>query len=212
MKVNKSQMMMIALKQELIRAQEAAKQWEVLATTDDLTGLHNRRVLNELDERIGAKREERRNPKIEREVSLLFIDLDDFGKINKDYGDDVGDEALRLIGKTIRQNIRCDDIAIRKGGDEFVIILIGSTPDITNESVIGRLNTMLNGGLYVSHANISIPIRGSMGVYTYDEDITPFDNLKKADELMRTQKIERKAKKAAALSASDDADGNGVTV
>lgn len=188
MKVSKTNAMMVALKQELIRAQEAARQWEILATTDDLTGLHNRRMLYELDKKIG----DRRNPKIEREVSILFIDLDDFGKINKDYGDDVGDEALRLVGQTILQNIRCDDIAIRKGGDEFVIILIGSTPDLTNESVTNRLNTMLNGGIYVSHQNLSIPIRGSMGVYHYDENLMPLENLKRADAQMRAKKKIRK--------------------
>lgn len=200
MKVNKSQMMMIALKQELIRAQEAAKQWEVMAMTDDLTGLNNRRALYELDKKIG----ERRNPKIEREVAMLFIDLDDFGQINKKYGDDVGDEALRLVGQTIKKNIRCDDIGIRKGGDEFVIILIGSTPDLTNESVINRLNTMLNGGLYLSHSNLSIPIRGSMGVYHYDDNLTPFENLKLSDTLMRAQKAARKAANTSAPTGGDD--------
>jgi two-component system cell cycle response regulator len=200
LKLNKSHAMMVALKQELIRAQEAAKQWEMLATTDDLTGLHNRRMLYELDKKI----EDRRNPKIEREVAMLFIDLDDFGLLNKKYGDDVGDEALRLVGQTIRQNIRCDDIAIRKGGDEFVIILIGSTPDLTNESVIKRLNTMLNGGLYLNHANISIPIKGSMGVYHYDDNITPFENLKLADVQMRAQKSTRKAANTSSPTSGDD--------
>jgi diguanylate cyclase (GGDEF)-like protein len=193
-------MMMIALKQDLIRAQEAAKQWEVMAMTDDLTGLNNRRALYELDKKIG----ERRNPKIEREVAMLFIDLDDFGQINKKYGDDVGDEALRLVGQTIKKNIRCDDIGIRKGGDEFVIILIGSTPDLTNESVINRLNTMLNGGLYLSHSNLSIPIRGSMGVYHYDDNLTPFENLKLSDTLMRAQKAARKAANTSAPTGGDD--------
>lgn len=168
--------------------------------TDDLTGLNNRRALYELDKKIG----ERRNPKIEREVAMLFIDLDDFGQINKKYGDDVGDEALRLVGQTIKKNIRCDDIGIRKGGDEFVIILIGSTPDLTNESVINRLNTMLNGGLYLSHSNLSIPIRGSMGVYHYDDNLTPFENLKLSDTLMRAQKAARKAANTSAPTGGDD--------
>lgn len=200
LKLNKSHAMMVALKQELIRAQEAAKQWEMLATTDDLTGLHNRRMLYELDKKLG----DRRDPKIEREVSMLFIDLDDFGLLNKQHGDEVGDEALRLVGQTIRQNIRCDDIAIRKGGDEFVIMLIGSTPDMTNDSVISRLNTMLNGGLYINHANISIPIRGSMGVYHYDESLTPFENLKRADVQMRAQKQARKAANTSKPTGGDD--------
>jgi diguanylate cyclase (GGDEF)-like protein len=199
-KLNKSHAMMVALQQELFRAQEEARKWEVLAVTDDLTGLHNRRMLYELDKKLV----DRRDPKIEREVAMLFIDLDDFGQLNKKYGDDVGDEALKLVGQTIRQNIRCDDIAIRKGGDEFVIILMGATDELTNDSVIKRLNTMLNGGLYLNHANISIPIRGSMGVYHYDESITPFENLKRADLQMRTQKQARKIANSSSIKNDDD--------
>jgi len=200
LKVSKSNTMMVVLQQELIRAQEAARQWQILAMTDDLTGLYNRRMIYELDKEIG----ERRNLSLSREVALLFIDLDDFGKINKDFGDDVGDEALRLVGKTIRENIRCEDIAIRKGGDEFVIILIGCTEHLANGSVGNRLNLMLNGGLYLNHANVSIPIRGSMGVFDYNDDITPFQNLKHADELMRAQKKARKAAKSAAANSDDN--------
>lgn len=200
MKVSKSHVMMVALQQELIRAQEAARQWQIMAMTDDLTGLYNRRMIYELDKEIGERRDLTRA----REVAMLFIDLDDFGKINKDFGDDVGDEALRLVGKTIRENIRVEDIAIRKGGDEFVIILIGCTEDLANGSVGGRLNLMLNGGLYLNHANISIPIRGSMGVFDYNDELTPFQNLKHADELMRNQKKTRKAARAAASSQGDD--------
>jgi diguanylate cyclase len=116
----------------------------------------------------------------------------------------VGDEALRLVGETIRKNIRCDDIAIRKGGDEFVIILIGATDELTNDSVIKRLNTMLNGGLYLNQANISIPIKGSMGVYHYDDNLTPFENLKLADVQMRAQKSTRKAANTSTPISGDD--------
>lgn len=200
LKLNKSHAMMVALKHELIRAQEDAKQWQVLAMTDDLTGLYNRRMIYELDKEI----KERRDLTLAREVALLFIDLDDFGKINKDFGDDVGDEALRLVGKTIRENIRCEDIAIRKGGDEFVIILIGCTENLAEGSVGKRLNLMLNGGLYLNHANISIPIKGSMGVFDYNDDITPFQNLKHADDLMRAQKASRKAAKTSTPTGGDD--------
>ena len=63
-----------ALQTELARAQELARHWEVLATTDDLTGLHNRRMLHEVDKRIA----ERRHPERSNDLTLLFIDLDDF--------------------------------------------------------------------------------------------------------------------------------------
>jgi diguanylate cyclase (GGDEF)-like protein len=176
------------LQQELRLVKEQSKHWKFLATTDDLTGLHNRRMLHEVDKKIA----ERRNPKVADEITLLFIDLDDFGKLNKKYGDDKGDEALSLLGKTIRQNIRKDDIAIRKGGDEFVIILIGSTPEMATETVVKRLELMLDGELSLQIDDLIVPIKGSIGVFAYNKDISPFDNLKEADGLMRQQKLMRK--------------------
>jgi len=178
-----------SLKAKLNKAIETANHWELLASTDDLTGLHNRRMLNNVDKKIAN----RRNASIADEITLLFIDLDDFGKLNKKYGDDMGDEALRLLGHAIQKNIRTDDIAIRKGGDEFVIILMGSNPETASETIVKRLQLMLDGELLLYIANISIPIRGSIGVFSYNRSLSPFENLKHADELMRRQKQVRKA-------------------
>jgi len=178
-----------SLKAKLNKAIETANHWELLANTDDLTGLHNRRMLNNVDKKIAN----RRNASIADEITLLFIDLDDFGKLNKKYGDDMGDEALRLLGHAIQKNIRTDDIAIRKGGDEFVIILMGSNPETASETIVKRLQLMLDGELLLYIANISIPIRGSIGVFSYNRSLSPFENLKHADELMRRQKQVRKA-------------------
>lgn len=185
----KSDRLISTLQKELLEAKQTAKHWELLATTDDLTGLHNRRMLYNVDQKIS----ERRDGSKTTELTLLFIDLDDFGKLNKKFGDDVGDEALRLLGKTIRKNIRESDIAIRKGGDEFVIILMGSTPEMASATVVKRLQLMLDGELSLKVGDTDIPIRGSIGVFVYDQNITPFENLKQADELMRIQKQARKA-------------------
>lgn len=185
----KSDRLISTLQKELLEAKQTAKHWELLATTDDLTGLHNRRMLYNVDQKIS----ERRDGSKTTELTLLFIDLDDFGKLNKKFGDDVGDEALRLLGKTIRKNIRESDIAIRKGGDEFVIILMGSTPEMASATVVKRLQLMLDGELSLKVGDTDIPIRGSIGVFAYDQNITPFENLKQADELMRIQKQARKA-------------------
>jgi diguanylate cyclase (GGDEF)-like protein len=188
--LEKSRNIVHALKSELKRAKKEAEYWELMATTDDLTGLHNRRMIYNIDECLNERREKSKSG----EVTLLFIDLDDFGKINKKYGDDMGDEALRVLGRTIRKNIRQEDIAIRKGGDEFVIILIGSTMEAASDTVVKRLQLMLDGELSIPLPDKSrLPIRGSIGVFEYDRNISPFDNLKQADELMREQKTARKA-------------------
>lgn len=156
--------------------------------TDDLTGLHNRRLLGDLGHGVF----DRRDPTRAADLTLLFIDLDDFGKLNKRYGDDVGDEALRVLANGIRRNIRKDDIAIRKGGDEFVIILIGADVQQANDVVLKRIQRMLDGDLAVMIGRERITIRGSVGVFAYDREMSPFENIKLADVLMREQKQERK--------------------
>lgn len=187
---SKSRQIIDTLKKELTKARENARYWEFMAVTDDLTGLHNRRMLDNVESHIA----ERRHLSVEDQVTLLFIDLDDFGQLNKKFGDDVGDDALRLLGQTIRKNIRKDDIAIRKGGDEFVLFLVGTTPELANTSVVKRLEMMLDGELSLTIHDVEIPIKGSIGVFPYEENLSPLDNLKHADELMRTQKKQRKSK------------------
>lgn len=176
------------LRRELTTARQQAQYWEIMAMTDDLTGLHNRRLLSELGRTIF----DRRDPSRANDVTLLFIDLDDFGKLNKRYGDDVGDEALRVLADGIRRNIRKEDIAIRKGGDEFVIILIGADIRQANNVVLKRLQRMLDGALAVTIGRERITIKGSVGVFAYDQTLSPFENIKLADALMREQKQERK--------------------
>lgn len=176
------------LKSKLAQAEESVKYWHHIAVTDDLTGLHNRRMLHEIPSEI----RNRRDGAIRGQVTLLFIDLDDFGQINKKYGDDVGDEALRLIGTTIQKNIREEDIAIRKGGDEFVLFLMGTTPELAAEAVVKRLELLLDGGVTLNVRGELIPLKGSMGVFGYDHGLTPSENLRHADYLMRQKKSARK--------------------
>ena len=176
------------LQKELQLIRQQAEYWEIMAMTDDLTGLHNRRLLGDL----GRSLLDRRKTAHAEEVTLLFIDLDDFGKLNKRYGDDVGDEALRVLANGIRKNIRKEDIAIRKGGDEFIIILVGADMKRANEVVLKRIQRMLDGDLTVTIGRERVLIRGSVGVFPYDRDASPFENIKAADELMREQKRARK--------------------
>ena len=91
---------------------------ELLATTDDLTGLPNRRRFrSELEREIAAARRYR-SP-----LSLLLLDLDDFKAINDGYGHESGDQALREIALAIQQRLRAPDLAARIGGDEFGVLL-----------------------------------------------------------------------------------------
>ena len=97
------------------------KMTEVLeksARTDGLTGLYNRKFLEENIARI-SKEEQRLNIS----YGVLMADIDHFKMINDTYGHDVGDEALRVIASTLEENVRDSDLVIRYGGEEFIVLL-----------------------------------------------------------------------------------------
>ncbi|HEY9052995.1 MAG TPA: diguanylate cyclase [Gammaproteobacteria bacterium] len=87
--------------------------------TDELTGLNNRRVLNqELDHCLElAKRGE--------SFGVVILDLDHFKVINDTAGHDVGDQILLMLAEILKENCEESDVCVRVGGDEFVVILVG---------------------------------------------------------------------------------------
>ncbi|MGE0709159.1 MAG: diguanylate cyclase [Planctomycetota bacterium] len=91
------------------------------ASTDPLTGLHNRAYLRQVFEDELRQAEENGEP-----LGVLLVDLDHFKKINDTHGHDVGDEVLKRVSSRIRRALRRDDYAARWGGEEFLILLPGS--------------------------------------------------------------------------------------
>jgi len=89
-----------------------------LAITDPLTGLFNRR---KLDDTLAIEVE--RAHRYNRPLSLIMLDLDGMKALNDKYGHPAGDEALKIVADKIRKQIRTVDVATRYGGDEFVILL-----------------------------------------------------------------------------------------
>jgi diguanylate cyclase (GGDEF)-like protein len=85
------------------------------AMEDPLTGLGNRR---RLVEHLGT----------ERELSILFVDVDHFKAVNDGFSHDVGDRVLQLVADILRKHCRADDVVVRYGGDEFIVLVGGSDP------------------------------------------------------------------------------------
>jgi diguanylate cyclase (GGDEF)-like protein/PAS domain S-box-containing protein len=98
-----------------IRLREALRTQSI---KDPLTGLYNRRYLEEMMER-----EIRRAVRAGHALGVLMLDLDHFKKFNDTYGHDAGDRILRETGSFLYRSIRVEDIACRFGGEEFVVIL-----------------------------------------------------------------------------------------
>ena len=97
-----------------------------LSMRDPLTGLFNRRYLEET-----MPRELARAKRAGQGLGVIALDLDHFKKLNDSYGHDVGDLVLQRFGELLRTATRGDDIACRMGGEEFTLILPGSTPEGT---------------------------------------------------------------------------------
>jgi len=98
-----------------IRLREALRTQSI---KDPLTGLYNRRYLEEM-----LEREIRRAVRAAQALGLLMVDLDHFKKFNDTYGHDAGDTVLREAGTFLAKSIRAEDIVCRFGGEEFVVIL-----------------------------------------------------------------------------------------
>jgi diguanylate cyclase (GGDEF)-like protein len=98
---------------------ERTAQLEALASLDPLTGVHNQRAMREILTRMIASAKRRNSV-----VSLVYFDIDNFKRINDEYGHLKGDEVLKAIGDIMKKSIRESDLACRYGGDEFCIGLM----------------------------------------------------------------------------------------
>lgn len=98
------------------------EQIKVDSSRDFLTGVANRRVFDEAIERMVADCKQHNG-----ELCLLMIDVDHFKKFNDNHGHLLGDEILRLVARTLNENIRGSDLVARYGGEEFAVLL-PSTP------------------------------------------------------------------------------------
>jgi diguanylate cyclase len=106
---------------ELDAIRESLSQSETRARTDTLTGLPNRRALEEFFRAAQAEAMEHGQP-----LSALLIDIDHFKRFNDTFGHGVGDQVLRLVAKALREKVRENDLPARYGGEELIAILPGA--------------------------------------------------------------------------------------
>ena len=154
-----------------------------LAEADALTGLANRALFNvalsaALDDRSSGG-----------DVSVLFVDLDDFKTVNDLFGHQAGDDLLREVAARLRQAIRPGDLCARLGGDEFAVLL-HDTADVATE-VARRI---------VSAVGVGVPVDGgialvgaSVGVATATAETDLEQLLHRADMAMYAAKARGKA-------------------
>lgn len=150
------------------------------AIRDPLTGLYNRRFLDE----VGPKEVARAN-RYGHPFSLLSFDLDDLKKLNDAYGHQMGDEVLKKVANILRNHCRKSDFAFRVGGDEF-LFLLSETSEEGAKEVSRRIISKLKA------ENIHL----SYGLSLWEKDFGSFEELlAEADRRMYQQKAKKGLKR-----------------
>ena len=153
-----------------------------IANNDDLTGLPNRRLLE--DRMAQAIKTASRTRQI---VAVLFLDLDFFKIVNDTYGHPVGDQLLKLVATRLKGLLRAEDTVARIGGDEFVILLSNLTSDLQAITMAEKVVKVLTEPFQLSGKSLNIGV--SVGVALYPEHDTNEKNLiRHADNAMYAAK------------------------
>jgi len=124
------------------------------ATKDGLTGLFNRRFMEEV-----LERESRRALRKQRQLAVFMVDIDHFKRVNDLFGHEVGDLVLREVATCLKANIRQEDFACRYGGEEFLLVL----PESDLGALMPRALAILNAVRALSITHLGQPI-GTLSV------------------------------------------------
>jgi diguanylate cyclase (GGDEF)-like protein len=168
---------------------------EVRAATDPLTGLPNRRTLDDTLKRTLAQAGRTMTP-----LSAILFDLDDFKKINDVHGHEKGDEVLAAVGAVVSTTIRQSDMAGRSGGEEFLVIL----PDTDRHGALRLAEKLRLALTRIAVIGVEQPITGSFGAATYPDDGTdPGALVRSADRALYRAKTSGKNRVEVAVAAGD---------
>jgi diguanylate cyclase (GGDEF)-like protein/PAS domain S-box-containing protein len=153
------------------------------AIHDPLTGLFNRRYLEETLPRELHRARRRNSP-----LCVAMLDLDDFKRFNDKFGHDAGDSLLRELGQVLRENLRKSDISCRYGGEEFVLVLPDSAL-ADAEQRVEQIRVLIKA-LQISHGEQRLgALTVSAGVAQADEHTShPSELLRAADEALYAAK------------------------
>ncbi|MEM9041995.1 MAG: diguanylate cyclase [Actinomycetota bacterium] len=150
------------------------------ASTDPLTGLANRRALDDLVAEL------RRSAADGELVSVLALDLDGFKQLNDRFGHHRGDRALELVGERLLATVRTGDVVGRLGGDEFVVVQLVTTVDQATESA-RRILAAVAEELHERMPDAAVGASGGLTVSS--DEVARFDDLlREADAALITAK------------------------
>ena len=146
---------------------------------DELTGLFNYRYLE-----VALERELKRAERYGSNLSVIFLDLDDFKKINDVHGHLIGSKMLRDVGNLLKKSVREVDTVIRYGGDEYTVILIETGLKVA-AVVAERIRKSLEDYKFLASEGLNIRVTASLGYACYPDDTrSKIELLEFADQAM----------------------------
>lgn len=158
------------------KIKELLREYEYNATIDPLTSLYNRRWLDNMLERVMHRCKTNHQP-----LSVIMIDIDYFKQFNDTHGHLAGDEALRVVARTMLQSLRPEDMVTRFGGEELLALLPGLELEAARR-VAERLRLAI--AATPIHDNDGNPLPAltiSAGISEMGDDTEPLDLINKVD-------------------------------
>jgi len=172
----------------------AHERLDFLASRDSLTGLLNRRVLEQI-----LNREFERAVRYTTPLTVVFFDLDDFKRVNDKYGHKAGDDMLKYVANQLLKMIRASDVAARFAGDEFITVLTNTTYSEAFEFA-ERLQDFFIGHPMEIKGGGTIPVSLSFGVSRVGDEISDSAEalIQRADKMLYEAKKKKKQIKMSA--------------
>jgi diguanylate cyclase (GGDEF)-like protein len=167
--------------------QLAHREMEEMATKDSLTGLYNRHYFNQYIQSIAD--DVKNNHK---NMMILIIDIDKFKYVNDNYGHNIGDMVLKVVAKFLKNSTIESDLAVRYGGDEFLVALCDSRK-INAEKYIKRVEKNLNEW-NDNNDILNHRLTLSIGYDEYNGSKHILEAINNADKMMYENKIAKRKK------------------
>ena len=155
----------------------ANKKLDLISRTDELTGLPNRRDMNEtIANEIG------RSQRTHKPFCFIFIDIDHFKAINDTYGHACGDVVLKSVAQTVRGLLRKYDVFARYGGEEFLTLL--PETDLDGATIVAERFRKKIERMTVHYGDYTINVTVTLGVAKFDERLGADRSIQLADKAL----------------------------
>lgn len=185
--------------------EEANSRLREMAARDALTGLYNRRHFNDLLGQLFAE-----STRYHSDLTLMMLDLDNFKRVNDTLGHQTGDKLLRMTADVLLQCIRESDVAVRYGGDEFIVLWPQTSPEearASAERILTRFRSELIKEIpEASIASLSIGVASRRS----DEPSEPMHLVQLADEALYLAKAGGKNRITVLQPAGFGSQGDGI--